>query len=159
MKKLLFILSFICVCTYAQEKEKNNLETAIENIKSCLQFAEKKKVKKEGSRKYDYVKGFSSEGWQCVEKGINQYISDFKFDTNWNSKIYLSKNININKLSDLNTQLRNESKKRKRNYEYLGVLADKLDKNISNIKSGKNEWEKIHGFRSEAPKAGEAPDV
>ena len=158
MRKLLFILSFICVCTYAQE-EKNNLDSVIEEVKKCLQFVEKKKVKKEGSRKYEYKKGFSSEGWRCIEKGINQYISDFEFNKNWTSEIYLSKKININKLIELSTQLRNESKKRKRNYEYLGTLADELDQSISNIKQGKNEWKKIHGFRSEAPKAGEAPDV
>ena len=50
-------------------------------------------------------------------------------------------------------------KRRKRNYDYLGVIADKLNQNINNIELGKDEWEKIHGFRSEAPKAGIAPEV
>ena len=158
MKKLLFILSFICFFTYGQE-ERNNREIVVEEIKSCLQFIEKKKVKKEGSRKYEYKKGFKDEGWKCIEKGINQYMSDFKFDVNWDLEIYSSKKININKLIELSKQLKNESKKRKRNYEYLGVIADKLDQDITNIKLGWNEWEKIHGFRSIAPEAGKAPDV
>ena len=74
--------------------------------------------------------------------------------------MYLSKKFQQNdKLILLASELRNESKKRKRNYEYLGIIAEKLENISSNIKSGKEKWEAIHGFRSEAPKAGEAPDV
>ena len=157
MKKLLFILSFIYISTYAQESQN---QAIINDLKSCLNFVEKKKEKKEGSRKYEYIKGFTEDGWQCIEKGINSYIFDFKFETDWSSEMYLSKKIQQNdKLILLASELRNESKKRKRNYEYLGIIAEKLENISSNIKLGKEKWEAIHGFRSEAPKAGEAPDV
>ncbi len=157
MKKLLFILSFIYISTYAQESQN---QAIINDLKSCLNFVEKKKEKKEGSRKYEYIKGFTEDGWQCIEKGINSYVFDFKFETDWSSEIYLSKKFQQNdKLILLASELRNESKKRKRNYEYLGIIAEKLENISLNIKSGKEKWEAIHGFRSEAPKAGEAPDV
>ena len=158
MKKLLFVLSFITLYTYSQEKT-NNSKIIIEEIKSCLQFTEKKKVKKENSRKYEYQKGFNAEGWQCIENVISKHINNFNFQTDWLSEIYLSKKIDTNKLISLRDQLKNETKKKKRNYDYLGVIADKLDQNITNIDLGKVEWEKIHGFRSEAPKAGIAPEV
>tara|TARA_Y100000589_G_scaffold121216_1_gene115585 strand:- start:103 stop:2547 length:2445 start_codon:yes stop_codon:yes gene_type:complete len=158
MKKLLFVLSFITLYTYSQEKT-NNSKIIIEEIKSCLQFTEKKKVKKENSRKYEYQKGFNAEGWQCIENVISQHINNFNFQTDWLSEIYLSKKIDTNKLISLRDQLKNETKKKKRNYDYLGVIADKLDQNITNIDLGKVEWEKIHGFRRKAPKAGIAPEV
>ena len=157
MKKLLFILCFMCIYTHAQEEK--NIETVINEIKSCLQFVEKNKVKKEGSRKYEYIKGFSSEGWNCIEQKINQYTTNFKFETDYLSDIYLSKKIDISKLIELSTQLKIESKKRKRSYEYLGVLSDSLDKINTVIKLAKEEWEKIHGFRSKPPKAAIAPEV
>ena len=142
MKKLLFVLSFITLYTYSQEKT-NNSKIIIEEIKSCLQFTEKKKVKKENSRKYEYQKGFNAEGWQCIENVISQHVNNFNFQTDWLSEIYLSKKIDTNKLISLRDQLKNETKKKKRNYDYLGVIADKLDQNITNIDLGKVEWEKI----------------
>ena len=42
MKKLLFVLSFITLYTYSQEKT-NNSKIIIEEIKSCLQFTEKRR--------------------------------------------------------------------------------------------------------------------
>ncbi len=39
----------------------------------------------------------------------------------WSSEIYLSKKIDNNKLILLASELKNESKKRKRNYEYMIV--------------------------------------
>ena len=157
MKKLLFILCFMCIYSHAQEEK--NIETVIKEIKSCLQFVEKNKVKKEGSRKYEYIKGFKSEGWDCIEQKINQYTSNFKFKTNYLSDIYLSKKIDGSKLIELSTQLKIESKKRKRSYEYLEVLADSLDNINTAIKLAKEEWKKIHGFRSKSPKEAKAPDV
>ena len=154
MKKLLFILSFIYISAYGQN------QPIIEGIKSCLEFVEKKKEKKEGSKKYEYIKGFTNDGWQCIEKEINYYVFDFKFETDWSSEIYLSKNFQQNhKLIELASELRNESKKRKRNYEYLGIIAEKIENNVVGILLGKEKWEEIHGFRSEAPKAGTAPVV
>ena len=45
MKKLILILSLICLSTYSQDKQEK-LDSTLEEIKSCLQFVEKKKVKR-----------------------------------------------------------------------------------------------------------------
>ena len=73
MKKLILILSLICLSTYSQDKQEK-LDSTLEEIKSCLQFVEKKKVKKSNSRKYEYIKDFKTEGWACIEKGINSQV-------------------------------------------------------------------------------------
>ena len=158
MKKLILILSLICLSTYSQDKQEK-LDSTLEEIKSCLQFVEKKKVKKSNSRKYEYIKDFKTEGWACIEKGINSYIQGFNFQTDWSSDIYLSKEINNEDLIKLSEIIKNESNKRKRNYEYLGLISEKLNIISSNIIIGKNKWEKLHGFRSEPPQAGKAPDI
>ena len=45
MKKFILILSLICLSTYSQDKQEK-LDSTLEEIKSCLQYVEKKKVKK-----------------------------------------------------------------------------------------------------------------
>ena len=70
---------------------------------------------KENSRKYEYQKGFNAEGWQCIENVISQHINNFNFQKDWLSEIYLSKKIDTNKLISLRDQLKNETKKKKRN--------------------------------------------
>ena len=77
MKKLILILSLICLSNLPQDKQEK-LDSTLEEIKSCLQFVEKKK-EKSNTRKYEYIKDFKTEGWACIEKGINSYIQGFNF--------------------------------------------------------------------------------
>ena len=67
MKKLILILSLICLSTYSQDKQEK-LDSTLEEIKSCLQFVEKKKVKKVTVENMNILKILKLRGGHVLKK-------------------------------------------------------------------------------------------